>query len=77
MEINDDFKARMNDLIKDIPLQLEQAKKHLEGLKPKSSRKVLIDGMEAVASITDANLVVFDFVDKANAQKYLNSLQLI
>lgn len=72
-----EFKSLMDGLADTLPKQLLEVQKKIEAYRPKSSRKVVVNGLEAVASITDGNLVVFDFIDKSNAEKYLNSLQVI
>lgn len=79
METNDfeEFKKTFGKIADSLPFQMQEVQKRMEAFLPKSSIRVLINGMEVTASKTEGGLVVFDFADKKNAEMYFNTLQVI
>ena len=72
----EDYTKQLSEVIRDANAKFEEAKANVDKLKPTGSRRVVIDGMDAVVTINASNNIGLEFDDPKNGLIYYNSLKL-
>ena len=74
-EFNDAFE-KLNVLLKEAPNKIKELQDMAKANQPKSSRRVSINGSEAISTITEGGKVVIEFIDPKQAEGFYNGLEL-
>ena len=76
MDDIDKIKEELSGMLKGLPDKIKAMQDEAVSNKPKTSRRVLIDGMEAIATLTQGDNITLEFINKSHSETFLNSLVL-
>lgn len=62
--------------LQEISKYFLDAQKILSSILPKTSRRCVINGKEAVVSLSDSKMITIDFNDKNYVDEYFNKFEL-